>query len=223
VQTPSTSLTEENYLKAIFALSEKESEARVSTNAIAGRVNTAAASVTDMLKRLAEKGLIEYEKYHGAQLTHRGETIAKDLVRKHRLWEVFLMQKLGFAWDEVHAMAEDLEHVHHPQLIERLADFLGNPRFDPHGDPIPDRHGNITYHKELYLSQLKTGDRGIIVAVEQDDTEFLRYLVRIGLVLEAEIEILETEEYDGSRLVRIGRHKRAITEKVGQKLLVRKV
>ncbi|MBI1192207.1 MAG: metal-dependent transcriptional regulator [Bacteroidetes bacterium] len=218
-----TSLTEENYLKAIFALSEKEAEAKVSTNAIAARVNTAAASVTDMLKRLAEKGLVQYEKYHGAQLTLRGESIAKDLVRKHRLWEVFLMQKLGFAWDEVHAMAEDLEHVDHPELIQRLAEFLGNPRFDPHGDPIPDQHGNIAYHEELYLSQLQTGDRGLVVAVEQDDAEFLRYLVKVGLVLNAEIEILETEEYDGSRLVRIGKHKRTITEKVGQKLLVRKV
>lgn len=223
MQSLSTSLTEENYLKAIFALSEKEEGDRVSTNAIAARVNTAAASVTDMLKRLSEKGLVDYEKYHGAQLTGRGEAIAKALVRKHRLWEVFLMEKLGFAWDEVHAMAEDLEHVDHPELIDRLAAYLGHPRYDPHGDPIPDRHGNIAYHQELYLNQLQAGDRGLIVAVEQDDAEFLRYLVRVGLVLQAEIEILETEEYDGSRVVRIGRHKRTISEKVGEKLRVRKL
>ncbi len=217
------SLTEENYLKAIFALSEKEGADRISTNAIAARVNTAAASVTDMVKRLSDKNLVEYEKYKGVSLTAEGESIAKDLVRKHRLWEVFLMQKLGFAWDEVHEMAEDLEHVHHPKLIERLADFLGNPRFDPHGDPIPDRHGNIAYHKELYLNQLKSGDRGVIVAVEQDDAEFLRYLVRVGLVLNVEIEVLETEDYDGSCTLRIGRNKRSISEKVGEKLRVRKL
>jgi DtxR family Mn-dependent transcriptional regulator len=217
------SLTEENYLKAIFALSGRDEGQRVSTNAIAAKVNTAAASVTDMIKRLAEKGLVQYEKYHGVQLTAEGVAIAKDLVRKHRLWEVFLTDKLGFAWDEVHEMAEDLEHVHHPKLIERLADFLGNPRFDPHGDPIPDRHGNIAYREELYLSELRKGDRGVVVAVEQDDAEFLRYLVRIGLVLQTPIEILDAEDYDGSRLVRIGQSERSISEKVGRKLRVRKL
>lgn len=220
------SLTEENYLKAIFALSERDGEARVNTNAIAQRLNTAAASVTDMLKRLADKHLVTYQKYRGARLTPAGEAIAVDLVRKHRLWEVFLTEKLGFSWDEVHAMAEDLEHVDHPELIDRLAAFLGHPRYDPHGDPIPDRNGRIPYHDALYLHELQAGDRGVVVAVDQedpDDQELLRYLSKVGLVLQANVEVVEVEDYDHSRVVRIeGGPPRAISGKVGRKLVVRK-
>ena len=220
------SLTEENYLKAIFVLSDRESEERVSTNAIAHRLNTAAASVTDMLKRLADKHLVTYEKYRGVRLTPAGEAIAVDLVRKHRLWEVFLTEKLGFAWDEVHAMAEDLEHVDHPALIDRLAHFLDHPRFDPHGDPIPDRHGNIAYHDALHLHEMQAGETGTIVAVNQedpDDQDLLRYLARVGLVLQARVEILEAEEYDHSRVVSIdGGAPKAISQKVGRRLVVRK-
>lgn len=219
------SLTEENYLKAIFALSEK-GDGRVNTNAIAQRLNTAAASVTDMLKRLADKHLVTYQKYRGARLTPAGEAIAVDLVRKHRLWEVFLTEKLGFAWDEVHAMAEDLEHVDHPELIDRLAAFLDHPRYDPHGDPIPDRHGHIPYHDALYLHELQPGDRGVVVAVDQedpDDQELLRYLSKVGLVLQAAVEVVEAEDYDHSRVVRIeGGPPRAISGKVGRKLVIRK-
>jgi DtxR family Mn-dependent transcriptional regulator len=220
------SLTEENYLKAIFALSEREPDARVSTNAIAQRLNTAAASVTDMLKRLSEKHLVAYERYKGASLTPAGRAIAVDLVRKHRLWEFFLTEKLGFAWDEVHDMAEDLEHVDHPDLIDRLADFLGNPRYDPHGDPIPDRRGHIAYHKAKHLSELAPGERARVLAVDQDapdDPELLRFLSKIGLVLGAEVEVVAAEDYDDARLVRIeGSDPRAISDKVGMRVLVRR-
>ena len=139
-----TSTAEENYLKAIFKITEKEGKT-ATTNAIAAALNTTAASVTDMLKRLAEKDLINYEKYRGVQLSSGGEQIATILIRKHRLWEVFLVNKLGFAWDEVHELAEQLEHIQGEALVERLDEYLGRPQFDPHGDPIPDAEGRWTY------------------------------------------------------------------------------
>jgi len=155
---------EENYLKAIFKISEKE-DRPVSTSAIAAEMNTSAASVTDMIKKLSEKALVLHEKYRGVVLTDAGSGIAKKLIRKHRLWEVFLVNKLDFSWDEVHAIAEQLEHIHSDRLIERLDDFLGFPRFDPHGDPIPDAEGNMVLRKQVLLSELKEGNSCVIVGV----------------------------------------------------------
>ena len=140
------SFTEENYLKAIYHLSTGNNSV-VSTNQIAEITNTKAASVTDMLKKLAEKKLINYIKYQGVTLTEAGKNAAVNIVRKHRLWEVFLVEKLGFKWDEVHDIAEELEHINSESLINRLDDFLGNPAADPHGDPIPDRSGTIHQKK----------------------------------------------------------------------------
>ena len=134
--------SEENYLKTIYHLTTA-SDAEVSTNAIAEKMETKASSVTDMLKKLAEKGLINYKKYQGVSLTQDGKLAAKMSVRKHRLWEVFLVEKLGFSWDEVHDIAEQLEHIKSEKLINKLDDFLDNPTEDPHGDPIPDREGRI--------------------------------------------------------------------------------
>jgi DtxR family Mn-dependent transcriptional regulator len=133
--------TEENYLKTIYKLAEAEPGQDVSTNRIAAALTTRAASVTDMLRRLAEKELLRYEKYRGVQLTPEGRRLALLTVRKHRLWEVFLVQQLGFNWDEVHEVAEELEHVQSPLLMRRLDEFLNYPTFDPHGDPIPAEDG----------------------------------------------------------------------------------
>ena len=149
------SITEENYLKCILKLSGGNIQNNVGTNEISYEVNVSAASVTDMLRKLAEKKLITYQKYYGVKLTKTGEQYAKNLVRKHRLWEVFLTQKLKFSWDEVHDLAEQLEHVKGDEMIDRLENFLGNPKFDPHGDPIPDNKGNILVRKQQLLSELK--------------------------------------------------------------------
>lgn len=212
---------EENYLKAIFKISEKEAKA-ASTNAIAAEMQTTAASVTDMLKRLAEKNLIDYEKYRGVQLTTEGSRVATALIRKHRLWEVFLVDKLGFAWDEVHDLAEQLEHVQGNNLIDRLDTFLGHPKFDPHGDPIPDAEGRWSFRQQVLLSTLKPGDRAAVTGVDDHSPAFLQYLDQLGLTLGAGLELLERFPYDQSLRVRTpdGREL-VLSEKVGQNLFVK--
>lgn len=214
------SQAEENYLKAIFKLSEKEAKA-ASTNAIAGEMQTTAASVTDMLKRLAEKNLIDYEKYRGVQLTDDGSRVATALIRKHRLWEVFLTEKLGFAWDEVHDIAEQLEHVQSDTLIERLDAFLGRPKFDPHGDPIPDAQGRWAFRPQTLLSALQPGDSGAVTGVNDHSATFLQYLDQLGLSLGARLELLERVPFDHSMRVRTqdGREV-TLSDKVGQNLFI---
>lgn len=212
---------EENYLKAIFKISEKEDKA-VSTNAIAAEMQTTAASVTDMLKRLAEKKLIDYEKYRGVELSGEGNRVATTLIRKHRLWEVFLVDKLGFAWDEVHDLAEQLEHVQGNNLVNRLDMFLGHPKFDPHGDPIPDADGHWTFRQQVLLTDLKPGDRGVVTGVDDHSPAFLQYLDRLGLTLGASLELIERFPYDHSSRVRTPDGQEVtLSEKVGQNLYVK--
>lgn len=215
------SQAEENYLKAIFKISEKEAKA-ASTNAIAAELQTTAASVTDMLKRLAEKNLIAYEKYRGVELSGEGNRLATALIRKHRLWEVFLVEKLGFAWDEVHDLAEQLEHVQGDDLVNRLDNFLGHPKFDPHGDPIPDAEGRWAYRPQVLLSSLKPGDRGVITGVDDHSSAFLQYLDQLGLTLGAGLELMERIPYDQSLRIRTqdGREM-TLSEKVGQNLFIK--
>lgn len=216
------SYTEENYLKAIYKISERE-EKPVSTNAVSQEMQTTAASVTDMLQRLSQKELIHYEKYRGVTLTDSGERVAKDLLRKHRLWEVFLVEKLAFSWDEVHDLAEQLEHIHSQQLVDRLDQFLGNPKFDPHGDPIPDAEGNIVYRKQIALSGMDEGEAGIVVGVQDSDASFLQFLDRMGLVLGTRLEILEHFPYDHSVKIRQeGGKEMILSEKVSQNLYIKK-
>ena len=215
--------TEENYLKAIFKISEKTGR-NASTNAIAKALDTSAASVTDMLKRLSEKSLINYEKYKGVTLTEKGSEIATSLIRKHRLWEVFLVEKLHFSWDKVHEIAEQLEHIKSQNLVARLDNFLGNPQFDPHGDPIPDAEGNFTFRKQILLSDLQPGESGIIVGVQDHSSQFLQYLNKMGLVLGVTIQIIERYEYDESIQVRIDQEAQpvSLSQKVCQHLFVQK-
>lgn len=219
----STSITqaEENYLKAIFKIEEKETKP-VLTNAIAAAMQTTAASVTDMLKRLSDKQLITYEKYRGVQLTEEGNRLATALIRKHRLWEVFLVDKLGFAWDEVHELAEQLEHVHGNNLVQRLDNFLGHPKFDPHGDPIPDANGRWTFRPQALLATLQPGDRGIVTGVDDHSSTFLQYLDQLGLTLGAELELLERFPYDQSVKVRTRDQREfVLSDKVTQNLFVK--
>ncbi len=194
------SQTEENYLKTIYKLAETEAKS-VNTNAIAAQMNTAAASVTDMLKRLSDKELIHYEKYRGVTLSEQGGRLATNLVRKHRLWEVFLVEWLHFAWDEVHDLAEQLEHIQSDELIHRLDVFLNHPKFDPHGDPIPDADGNFTFRKQLLISQLDESEGGVVVGVNEHSPAFLQYLDRLGIAIGTRIDVEEVFEFDGSRKV----------------------
>lgn len=198
---PTTSFTEENYLKAIFKINEKSNKA-ASTNAIAARIQTSAASVTDMLKRLAEKELINYQKYKGVTLSNTGNKIATNLIRKHRLWEVFLHQKLNFSWEKIHDIAEELEHIKSESLIQRLDNYLGNPRFDPHGDPIPNAEGRFMIRNQISLDQLSKGKKGVLVGVKEHQTEFLEYLNQLNIKLGSEFEVVEIISFDHSMRVK---------------------
>lgn len=173
----------------------------VSTNAIAEAMNTRAASVTDMLKRLSEKGLINYVKYRGVSLGTTGKTAAVSIIRKHRLWEVFLVDKLDFGWDEVHDIAEELEHINSEKLVDRLDEFLGFPQLDPHGDPIPSKSGKFREHDFIKLAKMQLGQSGVISGVSDHSSRFLVYLERRGMVLGKKIRVLEKSDYDGSVVV----------------------
>lgn len=214
--------TEENYLKAIFKLSGKDNET-VATNAIALSMKTAAASVTDMLKRLTEKGYVLYEKYKGARLSEKGQKTAIELLRKHRLWETFMVDKLNFSWDEVHVVAEQLEHIQSQKLIDCLDEFLGFPKFDPHGDPIPDKHGNFEHHLPTFLSELQVGQEAIIVGVKEHSSPFLQYLEKYHLILGSVVEVLSIFEYDQSLLIKIQNEmEHTVTHKVAQNLYIKR-
>jgi DtxR family Mn-dependent transcriptional regulator len=198
------SFTEENYIKAIYKLQER-SENAINTNAIAEMMQTKAASVTDMVKKLSDKKLLKYEKYKGVSLTEAGNKVAIDTVRKHRLWETFLHNKLSFSWDEVHDIAEQLEHIQSSKLVDKLEEFLGFPTHDPHGDPIPGRNGAIQRNKLISVSELNLGDSGIISGVVNHSSVFLQHLEKNQLVLGKEIEVISRSEFDQSVKVRVNR------------------
>ncbi|MBU1371269.1 MAG: metal-dependent transcriptional regulator [Bacteroidetes bacterium] len=213
------SFTEENYLKAIFHLNYPVNE-NVGTNAISEALNTRAASVTDMLKKLAEKELINYEKYQGVSLTDFGQKKAITIVRKHRLWEVFLVDKLNFKWDEVHDIAEELEHINSETLINRLEAFLDFPKRDPHGDPIPDKDGVIRSQELIPVSKLKVGDSGVISGVREHSADFLKYLEKTGLILGETLSIAEIVKFDSSVMVKIKKNQQMISREVAKNLLI---
>lgn len=189
--------TEENYIKTIYHLSGDENR-DVSTNGISEVLKTKPASVTDMLRKLSEKSFINYVKYQGVTLTKKGKKEALQIIRKHRLWEVFLVDKLKFHWDEVHDIAEQLEHIHSPVLINRLEEFLGNPAFDPHGDPIPDQKGEIVLRKKHILSDMEVGFKGIVVGMLETSPAFLQYLDRLNICPGSKINIRDRITFDGS-------------------------
>ena len=213
------SLTEENYLKAIYHLSDGGTKA-VLTNELAEAMSTKAASVTDMIKKLSAKEVITYEKYYGVNITAQGKSEALLVIRKHRLWETFLVDKLGFAWDEVHEVAEQLEHINSPRLIEKLDEFLGYPKVDPHGDPIPDHKGKIKIIPQVPVDQLAIGYQGKIAAVKDSDSNLLKYLDKIGARPGVKIKVLGKEDYDESMEILIDDHRVFISKAVSQNILV---
>jgi DtxR family Mn-dependent transcriptional regulator len=197
-----TSLAEENYLKIIYRLSEVTEE-DISTNAVAELAQTKAASVTDMLRKLAEKGWVNYQKYQGVRLTEAGQKIALSIVRKHRLWEVFLVEKMGFNWDEVHEIAEQLEHIDSDELITKLDEFLDFPKTDPHGDPIPNREGILPELGYLHLSDIKVNQRCVLMGVAKDSAIFLQLLTKLNLGLGTKLMIQEINDFDRSLVVKV--------------------
>jgi DtxR family Mn-dependent transcriptional regulator len=213
------SLAEENYLKAIYHLSQAGNKA-VLTNELAEEMNTKAASVTDMIKKLSAKEFILYEKYYGVNITAKGKILALAVIRKHRLWETFLVQKLSFSWDEVHEVAEQLEHIQSKRLIEKLDEYLGFPKVDPHGDPIPDTNGKIKTLQQVVLATLKPGSDSVIVAVKDSDSQLLKYLDKIGARPGKKIKVIEREEYDGSMEVSINSHRFFLSKEVSENILV---
>ena len=212
--------SEENYLKTIYHLTII-SDSEISTNAIAEKMETKASSVTDMLKKLAEKDLVNYKKYQGVSLTEQGKIAAKMIVRKHRLWEVFLVDKLDFSWDEVHDIAEQLEHIKSEKLINKLDDFLGNPTEDPHGDPIPDANGQIVKIEKQLLSELHEYQAGICVGVKDTSSEFLKYLDKQGIALGSKIEIIGKESFDLSLKIKVDERDLSISNKIASNLFVK--
>lgn len=215
------SLVEENYLKAIYHLSDAGKIA-VSTNALADNMNNKAASVTDMIKRLSGKGVISYEKYHGVNVSEKGKRAALKVIRKHRLWETFLVDKLNFNWDEVHEVAEQLEHIQSPLLIEKLDSFLGHPSVDPHGHPIPDKDGKIQEVKQMPLANIPTGRKASVYSVRDGSPEFLRYLSKIGISIGTSLKILERIEFDGSLEILINnKDKVFISRQASENLLMK--
>ena len=214
--------SEENYLKAIYHLTV-QLEAEVPTNAIAEMMETKASSVTDMLKKLADKALINYIKYQGVSLTDKGRHAAKMIVRKHRLWEVFLVEKLAFTWDELHDIAEQLEHIKSEQLINKLDDFLGNPTEDPHGDPIPDAQGKITKIEKLLLSELAESETAICVGVKDSSADFLQYLNKQKIALGAVIKVLGRENFDASLHLIINDTPLTVSSKIAGNLYVKRI
>ena len=214
-------LSEENYLKAIYHL-ELDGTKGLSTNSIAEKLQTKASSVTDMIKKLSDKKVVIYKKYKGVKLTDLGKKTAANIVRKHRLWEVFLVEKLNFSWDEVHEVAEQLEHIKSAKLINQLDEFLGFPTHDPHGDPIPDNEGNLKTIEKSLLSTLQKNETGICVGVDDSSSEFLQFLDKKGIVLGKKITVLEKENFDDSLSILVDEKKLSISNKIANNLYIKK-
>lgn len=194
--------TEEDYIKAIFKITERN-QGSASTNSVAAHLSTSAASVTDMLKRLSEKEYFHYEKYKGVYLTNKGREVATQLIRKHRLWEYFLVDKLNFNWDEVHDIAEQLEHVKSEKLIEQLDAFLDYPKYDPHGDPIPNAEGKFTIRTQISLFNMTVGEDAVVVGVKEHDKPFLQYLDQLKINIGTKLKVLNQIDFDHSKEILI--------------------
>ena len=214
------SSSEENYLKTIYKLQEQSGEIVINSD-LARALEVHSASVTDMLKKMARKKLIHYEKSRGVRLTEKGKQVAIVIIRKHRLWELFLVEKLGFKWDEVHEIAEQLEHIDSEPLINRLDAYLGHPKSDPHGDPIPNADGVFSKSKSVLLSEMKKGNEGKFTGVIDHSASFLNYLDKIGISLGDTIKIKAVEEFDKSLTLQLkGKNELIVSNKVADSLLI---
>jgi DtxR family Mn-dependent transcriptional regulator len=213
-------LSEENYLKSIYRLSQQPNF-KITPTAIAESLKNNPASVVDMIRKLAEKQLIEYDKKKGVKLTPVGLKDAVLIVRRHRLWEVFLLEKLGYHWDEIHDIAEELEHINDATLADRLDKFLGFPEYDPHGDPIPKANGKVPKPYSVTLADLKTGDTCRVAAVKDTSSSFLQYLQKLDIGIGTNIKLLEKIPYDNSLVISISaKESTTVSQKFGENILV---
>jgi DtxR family transcriptional regulator, Mn-dependent transcriptional regulator len=212
------SVSEENYLKAIYHL--QEDGGTVTTNAVAGKLHTKAASVTDMMKKLSAKGLLNYMPYYGFSLSNDGRKTAIFIIRRHRLWELFLSQKLGFSWEEVHLLAEELEHVSNRKLIDRLDEFLGFPSYDPHGDPIPDSKGKIIQRNNVPLLILPKNKQAVVCQVTNQSAEMLELLKHKNIGIGTKLEIKKHFPFDQSLEIRIKTKTVTISEQLAKNIFV---
>lgn len=213
--------SEENYLKAIFHLGNGEAGS-ISTNAIAEQMETKPSSVTDMAKKLAEKGLVHYKKYQGISLTDDGTRTALSIIRKHRLWEVFLVKKLDFTWDEVHEVAEQLEHIKSEKLIDKIDALLDFPKYDPHGDPIPTKDGKFMERDKQLLSEMPIHAQGVCVGVKDSSAPFLKFLDKNRIALGNTIKILDKEDFDQSLQIQMEGRELRISHQIASNLYVKK-
>lgn len=211
-------VSEENYIKAIYHLQEKGGT--VSTNALADKLSTKAASVTDMMKKLSAKKLLHYKPYYGFTLSTEGRKAALLIIRRHRLWEFFLSQKLGFDWEEVHQLAEELEHVSNKKLIDRLDEFLGFPPFDPHGDPIPDKKGKVAARNHLSLLLLPKKKTGVVCHVTNQSAEMLELLKLKAIGIGTRVEVKKHFPFDQSLELKIRRQSVTISEQLAKNIFV---
>ena len=200
------STSEENYIKAIFHL---QKDGTVTTNQLSAELKTRPASVTDMMKKLKAKKLVHYKAYHGFTLTPEGNKVALLIIRRHRLWEYFLAEKLKFSWDEVHEVAEDLEHVSSKKLIDKLDEFLGFPSHDPHGDPIPDGNGRIETSKQVCLAELPLNKAATVCHVSDQSTEMLELLGHKKIGIGTKLEVKKKFSFDQSLEIKIRQPKKA--------------
>jgi DtxR family Mn-dependent transcriptional regulator len=213
-------LTEENYLKAIFRISQN-AEVKITPTAIAEMLKNNPASVIDMIKKLSDKKLIDYDKREGVKLTDSGLNDAIQIVRKHRLWEVFLLEKLNYNWDEIHDIAEELEHIQDDTLADRLDKFLGFPEYDPHGDPIPKANGKVPKSFSVTLANVKEGVTYKVAAVKDTSSTFLQYLLKLEIGIGTSIRLIEKIPFDDSLVISIGgREKTTVSQKFGENILV---
>ncbi len=216
-------IAEEDYLKAILKLKlvRGESNTRITTNQIAEMMQTKPSSVTDMLKRLEEKSLVDYKKYKGVKLTSKGKRLSMKLVRKHRLWETFLVEKLGFSWRTVHPVAEQLEHVHSDELLKRLDEFLGHPVVDPHGELIPNGEGKLSVRNGELMSTVKAGANYTLVGINNPTDALLNFLDKIALGIGSKFYVKNIETYNGSIEIEMEGNPRFLTFDVVNQLLVK--
>jgi len=215
------SATEENYLKALLQLQLKEQDkTAVGTNELANHLLVKPATANDMLKKLKDKQLVDYEKYGKITLTDIGRKLATEIVRKHRLWETFLYEKLDFSWDEVHEVAEQLEHIQSNKLIDKLAIFLGNPTHDPHGDIIPQANGNINIQYLITLAEIKEGETCKMMAVKDNSPNFLQYIGTLGLAIQDEIMVVSAENFDGIINIQLGEKVVSVSKRFAQNIYV---
>src|SRR5579859_1890444 len=205
-------LSEENYLKAIYHIG-KRGDDKASATSIAEALKNNPASVIVMIKKLVEKKLIQYDKTKGAKLTEKGLKVAYLIVRRHRLWEVFLHDSLGYQWDEVHEIAEQLEHVHRDDLADRLDKFLGFPEYDPHGDPIPKSDGKMPVMPKRTLAEVEPGKSCKVFGVKDTSIPFLRYLHQLNIGIGTKLKVVENIQFDGSMNLVIGEDKKATVSK----------